>query len=46
MTKDIVERLDQAIKKPLRYTGAKMSEMMLDEVFCNKERIKGVKVGL
>ncbi|CAL1146446.1 unnamed protein product [Cladocopium goreaui] len=27
-----------------QYTGAKMSEMMLDEVFCNKERIKGVKV--
>jgi hypothetical protein len=23
-----------------------MSEMMLDEVFCNKERIKGVKAGL
>lgn len=29
----------------LRYTGAKVSEIMLDEVFCNKERIKGVKVG-
>eukprot|EP00438_Fugacium_kawagutii_P014260 Skav215745 [mRNA] locus=scaffold106:98746:102023:+ [translate_table: standard] len=27
-----------------RYTGAKVSEIMLDEVFCNKERIKGVKV--
>lgn len=30
----------------LRYTGAKMSEVMLDELFCSKEKIKSVKVGL
>jgi len=27
-----------------QYTGAKMSEVMLDELFCSKEKIKSVKV--
>ena len=32
--------------KMLRFTGATVSELMLSEIFCNKERIKGVKAGM